>query len=71
MEDLLELYAEPYDKRHPVVCFDERPYQMVKETRMPLPAKPGCSLYRCQAVQNYSRYKTKTALYPHLSGGGF
>ncbi len=41
MEDLLELYAEPYDWRHPVVCFDERPYQMVEETRIPLPAKPG------------------------------
>jgi len=41
MEDLLELYAEPYDWRHPVVCFDERPYQMVEETRTPLPAQPG------------------------------
>jgi hypothetical protein len=41
MEDLLELYAEPYDWRHPVVCFDERPYQLVEETRLPLPAKPG------------------------------
>lgn len=41
MEDILELYAERYDDRHPVVCFDERPYQMVEETRIPLPAKPG------------------------------
>src|SRR3974377_2420559 len=41
MEDLLELYAAPYDARYPVVCFDERPYQMVEETRMPLPVKPG------------------------------
>jgi hypothetical protein len=41
MEDLLELYAEPYDASHPVVCFDERPYQMVGETRTPLPAKAG------------------------------
>jgi hypothetical protein len=41
MEAILELYAEPYDARHPVVCFDERPYQMVEETRMPLPARPG------------------------------
>jgi hypothetical protein len=41
MEDLLELYSEPYDASHPVVCFDERPYQMVEETRTPLPAKPG------------------------------
>jgi len=41
MEDLLELYAEPYDEQHPVVCFDERPYQMVEETRIPLPARPS------------------------------
>ncbi len=40
MEDLLELYA-PYDARYPVVCFDERPYQMVEEARLPLPARPG------------------------------
>ena len=41
MEDLLELYAAPYDWRQPVVCFDERPYQMVEETRLTLPARPG------------------------------
>ena len=41
MEDLLELYAEPLDARYPVVCFDERPYQMVEETRIPLPIRPG------------------------------
>lgn len=41
MEDVLELYAEPYDPRRPVVCFDERPCQMVSEVRTPLPARPG------------------------------
>lgn len=41
MEDVLELYEEPYDPKRPVVCFDELPYQMVTETRMPLPPKPG------------------------------
>lgn len=41
MEDVLELYAEPYDPRRPVVCFDERPYQMVSEVRRPLPVRPG------------------------------
>lgn len=41
MEDILEIYAEPYDVRYPVVCFDERPYQMVEETRLPLPVRPG------------------------------
>lgn len=41
MEDVLELYAEPYDPSRPVVCFDERPFQMVSEVRGPLPAQPG------------------------------
>lgn len=41
MEDVLDLYEEPYDPKRPVVCFDELPYQMVAETRTPVPAKPG------------------------------
>ena len=41
MEDILELYAEEYDPERPQVCFDEMPYQLVKEKRAPLPAKPG------------------------------
>ncbi len=41
MEDVLDLYAEPYDPRRPVVCFDELPYQLIEEVRTPLPAAPG------------------------------
>jgi transposase len=41
MEDVLDLYEEPYDPKRPVVCFDEMPYQMVAETCIPIPAKPG------------------------------
>jgi hypothetical protein len=41
MEDILELYAERYDARYPVVCFDESPYQLVSEVRQPLPPAPG------------------------------
>ena len=41
MEDVLDLYEEPYDPKRPVVCFDEMPYQMVAEKRTPLPTKPG------------------------------
>ena len=32
MEDLLDLYAEPYDPRRPVVCFDETSTQLLAET---------------------------------------
>ncbi len=41
MEDVLDLYAEPYDPRRPVVCFDETSTQLLSEPRPPLPAKPG------------------------------
>jgi hypothetical protein len=41
MEDVLELYAEPYKAWQPVICFDERPYQLLADTREPLPMQPG------------------------------
>lgn len=41
MEDVLELYAQPLDEQHPLVCFDERPCVLHDDTRPPTPAKPG------------------------------
>lgn len=41
MEDILDLYCEAYEPAFPVVCFDERPFQMTSETRTSLPAEPG------------------------------
>jgi DDE superfamily endonuclease len=41
MEDVLEVYAEPYDPQRPKVNFDETTKQLIKETRPPLPAQPG------------------------------
>ncbi|SRR5579871_612327 len=41
MEDVLEVYHRPYDARRPLVCLDEVPVQLVGETRVPLPPKPG------------------------------
>jgi transposase len=41
MEDVLDLYEEPYDPERPVVCFDETPKQLVAETRQPVPLQPG------------------------------
>lgn len=41
LEDVLDLYAEPYDSQYPVVCFAESPYQLLSEVREPLPATPG------------------------------
>lgn len=41
MEDVLELYQEPYDPARPVVCMDETNKQLVAETRAPVAAGPG------------------------------
>lgn len=41
MEEVLDLYEEPYDPKRPMICFDEQPYQMLSEVRDPLPMKPG------------------------------
>jgi hypothetical protein len=41
MEKVLEIYKRPYDARYPVVCMDESPKQLIKETRVPIKAGPG------------------------------
>jgi len=41
MEDVLEVYARPINPKRPLVCLDECSKQLVRETRTPLPAKPG------------------------------
>ncbi len=41
MENILDLYAQAYDEERPVVCFDERPCQLIGGTRVPRPPKPG------------------------------
>jgi transposase len=41
MEDVLEVYALPFDPAYPQVCFDERPVQLLGEVYDPLPAQPG------------------------------
>ena len=41
MEDVLDLYGEPYDPTRPVVCFNETATQLLADVRAPLPAQPG------------------------------
>ena len=57
MEDVLDLYAEPYDPKRPVVCFDETSTQLLADTRPPLPPEPGRPLrqdyeYRREGTRN-------------------
>ena len=46
MEQVFAVYQRPYDPRHPVVCMDEQPIQLVSHSRNPLPMRPGdtCAL---------------------------
>lgn len=41
MEDVLDIYSLPYNSLRPVICMDEKPYQLLGEVREPLPMKPG------------------------------
>ena len=41
MEDVLSVYSRPYDKNKPVICMDEKPYQLLSHVREPLIMKKG------------------------------
>lgn len=41
MEQVLDVYKRPYNEEFPIVCMDESPKQLIKETRKPLPMEPG------------------------------
>ena len=41
MEDVLDVYERPYDEKRPVVCMDEKPYQLLEDAREALPMIPG------------------------------
>lgn len=41
MYDLLDMYEEPYDPRRPMVCLDEKPKQLLGDSRATIPMEPG------------------------------
>ena len=41
MEEVIEIYTAPHELHHPVICFDESPFQLLRHVRDPLPAPPG------------------------------
>ena len=41
MEDILNLYEQPYDPLEPLICFDERPCQLIDDVLQPLPMAEG------------------------------
>lgn len=68
MEDILALYEQPYDPLRPVICFDERPCQLIGEVLTPIPMQSGrikrqddeyerqgtcCILIACEPLQGW------------------
>ena len=41
MEELLDVYERDYDPQNPVICFDERPSQLIGDVIMPIAMKSG------------------------------
>ncbi len=41
MEDVLDQYEQPYDPKHPLICMDEMPCQLIDNVLVPVPPKPG------------------------------
>ena len=44
MEDVLEVYHRQFEDNEVLVCLDETSKQQVKETRTPLPPRPGAAM---------------------------
>jgi hypothetical protein len=51
MEDVLDLYEQPYDPRRPVIGFDEKPYPLLDDVRDPIPAQPRVQATTGSAVR--------------------
>lgn len=41
MENVLDLYQQPYDPKHPVICYDEKQFQKLSNVTDDIPMKPG------------------------------
>jgi len=53
MEDVLDVYEREYDEVCPVICMDEKPYQLLDESRRPIPMKPGdVTRYDSEYIRN-------------------
>jgi len=45
MEQVLDVYHQPYDEQYPIVCLDESPRQLIAETKKPISTSKGVTLY--------------------------
>ncbi len=49
MEDVLEVYSRPYDENKPVVCMDEKPFQLLDEMIAPIPMSESNHTKKCDS----------------------
>lgn len=56
MEDVLEVYSRPYDEKRPVICMDEKPFQLLDEMFTPIPMSENNhnKKYDCEYVRKGS-----------------
>lgn len=56
MEDILEVYSRPYDEKRPVVCMDEKPFQLLDEVFTPISMSPDNHVkkYDCEYARKGS-----------------
>jgi hypothetical protein len=52
MEQVLDIYEQPYDAQYPVVCLDESPKQLISEVRTPIKGDDGTTLYDVEYVRH-------------------
>ena len=57
MEDVIDVYERPYDANTPVVCMDEKPYQLLDDVREPLPMRAETAEQEAKDAKIDSEYK--------------
>ncbi len=66
METVLDTYAQPYNPLRPVICFDEKSYQLLDHVRDPMPPVPGYparidhEYKRCGTVNFFVAFESRT-----------
>lgn len=64
MEDVLDIYELPYNESTPVVCMDEKPYQLLGNARESVPMSPGTDR---KEDAEYERKGTCSILFIHIT----
>ena len=64
MYDILNLYEEDYNPKKPLICLDEKPKQLLRDKRIPIPMKPGSSeKYDYEYVTDFPQMSYKFILF--------